>query len=499
MRKILILILLFSVTGVLGQNYRNICSPGTTYFKNSNNSVNAFRLDSVYQLGNGDTVFISYRTIRDTGSMCMDTTYGSILGRMVLAKSDGRFYFFNKNQDSICLHTQAVVGDTWVFCHLANQAYIEARVDSIFQDNILGINDSVKSISLQAKNQAGDTISFFMNGKSIQLSKSLGLTKIYGMYSIADGQGNLNPTPFELAGKTSLGMGLQDLSWKDIYNFNVGDEFHYSGYIEPAEEWKYIKRVIAKNIYGNLDSVRYMMDYCKIQYEWWHPPPNVVTIHDTIMENYNFISLSLDSSLIFLPLEFKNIGDHFLGYCYSYYRYLMNNRQNQVINSCGYSIGGNPGDSTCWTNPFEGIPEIKHFGTGLGLTSYTTSLYSEYMDDYWDELVYFKKGNETWGTPVAADCEALFAGVHEINKSDPKISVYPNPAEDQANVNIQGTDQSEKLNILLFDCTGREVLDIPADHNPVIIHRNGLPAGLYLLIVRDKSGNPVGTVKLVFQ
>jgi len=128
MKKLLFPLLFFWVNILVAQNYQNICSPGTTYYKDNSGNLKAFRRDSVVLMGNNDTMFISYNAIRDTGGTCRDTSNGSILGRKILKKHNGWFCFFNRYQDSISLNTQATLNQTWKFCDLPSGSYIQAQV-----------------------------------------------------------------------------------------------------------------------------------------------------------------------------------------------------------------------------------------------------------------------------------------------------------------------------------------------------------------------------------
>ena len=118
----------------------------------------AFRSDSVVPAGVGDTLFFSYRAIRtiaDTG--CQDTTSGSILGRKIYKTQSGWFYLFNRNYDTVRINTQATLNQSWRFCPLTANGYLEAKVTAVITDSVLGAPDAVKVITLQAKD-AGNKV-----------------------------------------------------------------------------------------------------------------------------------------------------------------------------------------------------------------------------------------------------------------------------------------------------------------------------------------------------
>jgi hypothetical protein len=491
MRKVFVLLSIIAPGLVSAQNYQNICSQGITFYKNGNNSIKAFRLDSLYPYTNGDTTFISYRTFRDLGTYCYDTTNGSALGRKIIKKSDGTFYFFNYHHDTITINTQSEFNDQWKLCNISTDAYIEATLGSVVQDTIFGIADSVKIISLQAKNLLGDTIACIYNHKTINLSQNFGLTKIYDVYFIPDIPYFIDTSAYVLAGKSGVLNGLQAIDWKNIYDFEVGDEFHYWGDYNIGPDWKYIKRVLAKYIYGNIDSVSYVMEYCRRKH-LPQPPPNIVTSHDTITETYNFITLSNDYSIKRLPEEFVHDG-YLMPSVYE--RYLdFNNRQTQAITYDVMSF------DSCWFYyTFEYIPVVKHYAEGLGQTAYYYNDPYSYYNPVQEYLQYYKKGLETWGTPVAADCEALFESINQKENEKCRLLVCPNPVADQALLTVKGLKINQDMYLFIYNCTGQDVLSIIFNSNTYILCRNGLPGGLYLLIVMDKYGNITGKHKLIFQ
>ena len=230
MKKLIILLLCFSGGVMYAQDYQNICSPGTTFYQNNTGIIKAFRQDSVYPQGNNDTVFLSYRTIRPFNvNGCYDTTNGSILGRRIFKKHDGTFCFFNWNKDTLRIRTQAVLNDTWKFCDLPGGSRIDARVTAIYQDSVLGLTDEVKVITFQAKDLNGNNIAHFLNQKTIKLTRHYGISGTYDLYFMPDIESN-DGSSYSLAGKTNPSLGIRNLAWKDIYNFDAGDEFHWNGY-----------------------------------------------------------------------------------------------------------------------------------------------------------------------------------------------------------------------------------------------------------------------------
>ena len=77
-------------------------------------------------------------------------------------------------------------------------------------------------------------------------------------------------------------------------------------------------------------------------------------------------------------------------------------------------------------------------------------------------------------------------GVHELQQSN--IKVYPNPAWDEATVELGDMKAGDDLSVAVFDVTGRKVLEQNMDHSPFIIPLNKLGEGMYILKIND-AGN----------
>ncbi len=499
MNKTLLFLFFFCANTLSSQNFQNICSPGTTLYEGPDRYFKAFRQDSVLAVGNSDTLFYSYRAIRDSSGsnfICRDTTNGDALGRKVIKTHDGWFSFFNKMNDTIKLNTQAALNESWRFCSLPDSSavpedgYLQATVTAIMMDSVAGTTDMVKVITLQAKDGLNLNIPCIFNQKTIRLSQHYGLSKFYDLYWIP-----FDTLSLALAGKTSPPIGAQPFTWADVYNFNVGDVFHYAGhhsYGSAAVSWKSISRILGKTVYGNMDSVHYQVEMCK---KTWYPqpPPNTATLHDTVIESHDFIQLSGDLTLSLLPDEFSTTGFVARSVKRKYSDY--HHRQAQIFDISGYYYYGS---DSCYSDPFEAWGPVYWYVPGLGLTNNMYSFADITIEAYSNDLVYFKKGEETWGTPVSTDCSTLVGFEDKDFASEPAIEVFPNPAGSETRVRLVNARQDENFHYGLYNCSGMKVQEGAFAVGQFILHRNNLPAGLYLLIITGRDGRIAGKMKINF-
>lgn len=496
MKKLLIPLFFLICLNILdAQDFRNICTPGTTYFEGHDHYFKGFRMDAWVALGNGDTLFHSYRAIRDSSVysfICRDTTNGDALGREIYKLHDGWFLFFNKQYDTIRINTQAALNESWRYCTLPGTdfSYLQATVTGIVTDSVCGTTDLVKVISFQAKNASGINIPGIFNQKSIRLSQHFGLSKIYDIYMTP-----FDTLPLMLAGKSSPPMGARPFNWSEVYNFDPGDEFHYTGYEmynTVTVSIKKIRRILDKTVYGNMDSVRYLVQECM---KTWFPapPPNTASSFDTVNELFNFTALADDPTILMMPDEFSSNG--WMAPAVSRTWSEFNHRPVQVVNTNGYAYYGN---DSCFNDPFEFFGPVNSYVPGLGLTNW----YMEYADVGLTRkamnLVYFKKGTEVWGTPVATDCSGLITTVAEAN-ANPRFEVFPNPAKTGVTVRFENTGETTGYQYCLYNYSGALVSEGPVMVNPLTIQRDHLPPGVYILLIRDRNGGIAGKANISFE
>ena len=472
-------VVFYSTCITTAQKYQNICSPGVTYYKTSSGVFGAFRLDTIHNPRVGDSLYISYTAIRETsGGYCSDITKGSVLGREVYKKHDGWIYLFVHPLDTVRIFSQAGLGQAWHFYDQPNY-YLEARISSIIPDSVLGQTDTVKVISIQAKAYNGQNISHIFNNKQFRLSRHYGLSVIYDIGLIPD-----DTARYTLEGKSSPSLGLQDLDWQQVYDFNVGDEFHdYSyedeyttgGWRPNKQQWR-IKQVLDKTVYGNNDSVDYHFLYCLKK---WHAGSNGGTTTysvDTVLERHNFHEPPVPGfDIRKLPSEFlptttktwKYTGAYKFLYLPS--KYMQGNMYYWSSTYNCYMVT----DWILWTG------EKYEYAKGLGMDYYYAIIPENYIEYFC--LVYYKKGNKIFGTPVATSCNTLVNAEGLFPSTEARI--YPNPGSASLKVEFP----YPKCSFELYNETGTLIRKAFSMGKTAEINTSGLPSGIYPYLFLDKD------------
>lgn len=478
-RSGILLIMVFVINISYSQNYMQICTEGETYFKFSTNYLMSFRQDSAIAVAGipGDTLFWSYPIIKKISGNpnCYDTEYGSALGRKILKKNDGWFAFFNWMNDTIWINTQANFGDTWELMKLGDTGSFTATVSSISMEDILGNSDSVKAITLQAKNQYGQPMEHPLNGAQIKLSKTFGLTHIYNFTTFPN-----EPTPLLLAGKTNPPIGYQNISFFDCYDFNIGDEFHIRE-ISYDYHKKVIKTLLDKSTSITGDTLTFKWDLCYVVYAQGGPYID----HGIAYEVVSPQACGFGSLFNMQPDQFFKVDNQ----CSKYVRRddNYNSRSTKRFEAARYKLSG------CWVDNDNDL--IKSFSEGLGMTYYRHGHWWQNWSGSWvyvieeKELEYYIKGNETWGTPLAPDCWTL-TGTEERGNTmltKPQLLIYPNPS-----ASLIVIENCDKGIISIFNTSGIEVIQKKISEANVTVDISGLKNGLYFIKFSGEKEVKVG-------
>lgn len=126
----------------------------------------------------------------------------------------------------------------------------------------------------------------------------------------------------------------------------------------------------------------------------------------------------------------------------------------------------------------------------------------DFNDDNSDNIYYNTSG--TWYTsifdgslmmrPVFGNLSDL-SGVNETEASGEALAVYPNPANGSVTLSVKGN--TGKMQVAVFDLSGRELLTDNFTGETSILDISALPSGTYLIRLTGENGELSGTKRLV--
>ena len=424
------------------------------------------RIDSVSVNFPGDTTFF-FNTIKrdffhsrkrtEAAQLCDSSHW---MGVCMRKKADGTESYMNGVYIPITYKVDALPGESWVFYHDESIGTFWATMDStLYVDMVLGLPDTIYTIRLQLVDGNQDPIEHKLNGRTIKIGKRSGLITPVDHYHFP-----YDTTWFSLCGTLFPQRGITEPSMADIYDFNVGDEFHYEyaqmEYHYPGfYSWEYMYNMrIVDSIYylGGVkyytikiirclpDSLGSSMDTFAVDTAKW---PEILPFeqnnqHTYTMGRHHIQSTGCETYDIFDP-AFDLLKCH---YCSTDGGFSYNGHQTGL----GEVIKGESG------NPVYGWPN-----------NYTSLQYFKKVD---------KNGNiiEESGSPVILpDCYNATASV----EPSLEVDIFPNPVVDF--VTIISATSIDQMNLYSMDGRLVSKLSLSAGDRSHLLSLVGLPSGIY--------------------
>ena len=471
MKPFLLLLSLLISVPVFSQHYRTVLVDKEVYFDFKDSDLDVSRLvhtDSFQSSGN-DTiifhkmnqefeVFMPPYDPNTSIAYCYFPIDTGFLGMKTLLKADGTDVFFNRFQDSIFIETEANLNDTWTFHTDTSGSYFEATVNAINYESFLGISDSVKIITLQAKDSLGNEISSPYDTLQIKISQNYGLIEGFNLFRFPYGVTTgfyieKNYNPIKLVGLSHLNIGTGNLTAAEVYGFDIGDEFHWvthspvtSQIVWCEDNYYDIMKITNKYFSNNGDSVYYQVDLqsyflnCDVDF----PPISSTTVFDTLFIGDTLIGYDISPNN---PINTKTLHR-----TDSTVWLQSENGDFKVISNTIEPSWNASGCYPASVSPFTIRTKYYHKGIGQSFNYY----------DLWGSenkyIAYYNKNGNIYGTPLNIDSLSTVS-TDEIVKNDLNINlkVFPNPTKNL--LNFQFTEPIQNAEIRIYSSIGQLMLN----------------------------------------
>ncbi|MBA3649876.1 MAG: T9SS type A sorting domain-containing protein [Chitinophagales bacterium] len=475
------ILLLFCSSSFAQLPYQSVLPDRTSYYEQpgylfeNGNLVYAFRADSIIVVGS-DVIYIPYKQLNNSVPFCLGP---NMFGDRILITS-GMDQFI-VGDDTFSILRNPVLDKKSNFHRYADGSYITIRFDSLHTEDVLGEADSVRHFSLRLYDSSNKYIQSKWDNEFITISKFHGAVQFL---NLVDDE-SVSAGTYTLVGLTNPDIGFHLATAREIFDFDVNDEFQYSYHnssgLQPVSEEYTDKKLLEKVSSTNGDSVFYTWKRIIVSYHFVNGyRTDTIVTQDTIQEIIVFNELSAVGDLPFtISKSFLNQGELSIHYVYD--------------NSfCGKNIAEQAGlygyDSV--SGCLQGIiyfnlPDRNSFASGLGLVS-------SYASDYpynGTGLTFYKKAADSCGSRINF---SLLTNVEVVNAGI-KIQIYPNPATDQLHIEAPSIHNAT---VIILNLLGQVVLKQQFSDN-ASIEISTLPKGMYLINITDKKGNVVQKGKVV--
>jgi hypothetical protein len=461
--------------------YQTVYSNRIALFENSEKQIKALRIDSVK--ADADSVFYPFATIQEVSKNCFSPYKASWIGEKVVVKPDGINLFFNREGDTITLKTRARIKETWIAFQRADNFRVKATVQSIELVNFLGLADSVKTITLTVTDLNENTVNHALNKLKVKISKTYGFIETLNFYLFPDitvRYPNDRLEVYSLVGLTNPKVGVQNLTWFEVNDFQVGDELHVQEHnLGDPYFFLPIREYDNRCIYKYLERTDYA-DSIVYRYARKQSIKTVYTDSTTFETYSDTLKSVVPANPGFDKLPAEPIIEDFS----AYQLYMRNEEYRMKIDlSMTERYSGSGNCLSVITG--EGCFYEKKFIDGLGGPYYYCGGYVGDSEER--KLVYYKKGETEWGEKL------VITGVTDIKTGD-DLKVFPNPADNYITISNPSNIKIKKIELINF--SGRIVqLWNATECAGNTLNIQHISPGVYLLKAETDAG--IKTEKLV--
>lgn len=472
--NISLILVLISIISTFGQDYQTISSNRIAFFDNEYNNIKCIRIDSLKH--QTDSVFFPFAAIQQLDYDCFSPFVASWIGKSVTIKDNGLNEFINKMGDTISVKTNAKIGDKWFAYAIQDSLSIEATILSHDTLTFLGITDSVKTIGFQAYDKGMNQLDLEINDMNLQISKSHGFVTIFNFYLFPNFQVDYPYERFEeysLIGLSNPKIGVDNLTWFEVNDFQVGDELNV---LDESSCWYgdgYGSATTNKAIYKYLeridysDSIFYRYSRKQSIYTTWTDSSDFKYYDDTLTT-----TIKPDSLFDKLP------GEPVVNEYETYNYYMTNESPLSKTNPSVYETFVFSGD-TCWHMIIaDGCFPADKYIKGLGGPYYSCT-HAFCLGGAERKLVYYKKGGVSWGNPI------IVTGISHVSTVK-NITIYPNPAKNHVNITFSNSNYQD-LHISIYDIQGKLQKTRSLESNNSMISISDLNSGIYILKIADNE------------
>jgi len=258
MRKIIFFItFLLSSLYSVSQNWTTAYNQGVQYFRDHSMflSFHVVKHDTVGQFSRFTFDAVLFKNYwNNQQEYCSIYNHTSRIGQFLLVDGSGDERMINVFNDTLLIKTRSQLNEEWVFYKYSNGAQVKAKTIRVETTNVVGVNDSVKYIQINYFDSTGALALKPFNGFTFIISKNYGWVKKTVLNVFPANENEIILSADSLVGLSNPNRGLFINLSDAVYQYEIGDEWHYNQYYDTYKALC-IRKVIGKVEYP--DSVMY--------------------------------------------------------------------------------------------------------------------------------------------------------------------------------------------------------------------------------------------------
>jgi hypothetical protein len=428
-------------------------------------------------------------TLGKSNYLCTAVSEG-FLGKQINLYGDSSVSFINFLNSPFTIKLTSMVGNSWIAYNdtVATITLKHIKDSVITTPNLI---DTVKVLDVNVLTNYPQLV--FTNVPPIILGKQLGLLDCPIFYSFP--YNNIEAIGIEPRHLKQDVNNIHNITWDSIYNFDVQDEFHIASNAKNV------------NVIGPMEAIS-TTDTSNVVYEILarFKPNNDSLCYQTKRYRYNSKTISHAVNTT-IDVKFSNemiVDTFYLGYkrmpeldlepgvwVFPYQPYVLNYNNNygivkQSYLPTNYYLPSTQTDS-CMSQSFESPQSIitNYYYNGLG-GPYTESAFSDTKTTSTKKLVYYRKGNKTFGIPIPKT-----VGLNELTKQ-PLATIFPNPAKQFITIIL--TKYNQATVVCLYDKLGKTILTQHTTEPQITLSIDTLPKGIYFYTVTQQADVSSGKI-----
>ncbi len=477
MKKTLTILSLIIAMAIQSQNWSPILPNEKMNYQHTDSAyiTNTIWVDSVQVFDDNYTLYYLNRIVKDVPGNLEITLRNQpqFLSKNMITEGYG--IYTCSSPFNYLFFTLAGLGQTWGFT-----GSIEAEITNITEEDVFGVQDSIKTISLS-------------DGNEIRLSKNFGILKFPDFE---------NGGYFELLGIQDTEYGEQVIDFWDIFDFEVGDVFQYSENTgNPDGNGNIIRKITITS--KSTDNNSYSYDYDGIyhcSYGCWDY--YTYTGNFTFIDSLTPLANYFNKQIAVIPYSSSGYGtDRVLAIAKTY---------KDTESGITYKEYGIKEDETgfefyksdlfyefdFFNDTIYRYEQVSLLGMPCGLKGigYANSIGETFSFngcfEYWSDesLMGYVTDGDTVGI-ITPDSILLLVGNGDIKINNKTYKIYPNPADDWLYVKPQNSGKGI-YSIKLRDVFGQLVRGEKEIRSSLYaMDISGLKSGVYFYEIEESSGN----------